>query len=274
MTEQWRPVPSLPGYEASDLGNIRRTRRDGRLVRVQGDPGPCGFITTDVNAGGEWVCARLGTLVAEAWHGPRPDGTEVRRLDGDPLNDRADNLAYGSADDVRADHRVRAEREREAGLPELCPLGHQCADSWLGNWGQRFCPACRKLVSRDAYQRNRDYHRDYYERNRERFTVKPAETACVDCGATVEQDQRSPGGLFLRCDPCRTEVQQEYARRYRERNPQPPAPPRQASCQDCGTDLPPKAGTGPVKKRCAACEGEHKRAYHRAWRRKVGRVAA
>jgi hypothetical protein len=35
-------------------------------------------------------------LVALAFLGPCPDGQEVRHLDGDPLNNRVDNLEYGS----------------------------------------------------------------------------------------------------------------------------------------------------------------------------------
>lgn len=35
-------------------------------------------------------------LVALTFLGPRPKGQEVRHLDGNPLNNRADNLAYGT----------------------------------------------------------------------------------------------------------------------------------------------------------------------------------
>lgn len=36
------------------------------------------------------------SLVATAFWGPRPEGQEVRHLDGNPKNNRADNLAYGT----------------------------------------------------------------------------------------------------------------------------------------------------------------------------------
>lgn len=35
-------------------------------------------------------------LVARTFHGPHPKGQEVRHLDGNPRNNRADNLAYGT----------------------------------------------------------------------------------------------------------------------------------------------------------------------------------
>ncbi len=33
-TEQWRPVPSLPGYEASDLGRVRYGKRGEPLTQT------------------------------------------------------------------------------------------------------------------------------------------------------------------------------------------------------------------------------------------------
>lgn len=38
----------------------------------------------------------LHRLVAEAWHGMPASGQEVRHLDGDKLNNRPDNLAWGT----------------------------------------------------------------------------------------------------------------------------------------------------------------------------------
>jgi hypothetical protein len=141
MTEQWRHVASLPGYEASDLGRVRGPRGGVR----QGSVGPCGFLTIQVSVNGEQSCRRIGTLVAEAWLGPPPTGLQVRRLDGDTLNDRVANLAYGTWADVRADHLARAERERAAGASDTCPLGHRYADWRQWNWGERYCPTCRQL---------------------------------------------------------------------------------------------------------------------------------
>ncbi len=140
MSEQCRPMPNLPGYEASDLGLVRYGRR--QTVRT-GSPGPCGFRTVSLTRNGVRRFVRVGTLVAEAWIGPRPL-LEVRRLDGDPLNDRVSTSPTAARLTSRADHAARAERERSAGAPDICPSGHRYADSWLGDWGKRFCPGCRR----------------------------------------------------------------------------------------------------------------------------------
>lgn len=37
---------------------------------------------------------KVATLVCTVFHGPRPDGHEVAHLNGDPLDNRAENLAW------------------------------------------------------------------------------------------------------------------------------------------------------------------------------------
>jgi hypothetical protein len=57
MTEVWRIVPNLEGYEASNLGRVRSLRRGPARVLV-GTVGPSGFRTVTVSAlagpGGTW----------------------------------------------------------------------------------------------------------------------------------------------------------------------------------------------------------------------------
>jgi len=40
--------------------------------------------------------SQVHQLVARTFHGPQPEGQDVRHLDGNPQNNRADNLAYGT----------------------------------------------------------------------------------------------------------------------------------------------------------------------------------
>lgn len=44
-------------------------------------------------------------LVLEAFVGPRPDGLEARHRDGDPTNNRLDNLLWGTSSDNENDKR-------------------------------------------------------------------------------------------------------------------------------------------------------------------------
>jgi HNH endonuclease len=64
-----------------------------------------------VSIGGEKVY--LHHLVAEAWHGPRPDGAPVLHHDDDPLNPEADNLRFGSHAENAADARRNRRSSRK-----------------------------------------------------------------------------------------------------------------------------------------------------------------
>ncbi len=174
--ETWRPIPGHSGYEVSGLGRVRSMRHKHPGI-LRSSPGPCGFRTVQLSDRGEITCNRVGSLVTLAWVGPRPSGAEVRRLDGDTLNDRADNVAYGTIEEVQADHAARARREEEAGAPTHCAYGHRFADSWLGDYGNRYCPECDRC--------------------------KPPVTQCSDCGADFQQKAVTSGRYFKRCEPCR-----------------------------------------------------------------------
>lgn len=67
--------------------------------------------------------AYIHGLVAEAFHGPRPEGMEVRHLDGNRLNNDATNLRWGTRsqnmrDKERHGTAPRGERHPQAKLTE------------------------------------------------------------------------------------------------------------------------------------------------------------
>ena len=109
--EQWRSIPSLPGYEASSLGRIRS------LDRVRGFQGRWGWterrhrgrilrLKVKSNGTSEYRCfyadgetyPQVNRAVCEAFHGPAPSPDhEAAHLDGNSLNDRASNLTWATA---------------------------------------------------------------------------------------------------------------------------------------------------------------------------------
>lgn len=52
---------------------------------------------------GRWSQHGVHIAVCTAYHGPRPDGQVVRHLDGNPRNNRADNLCWGTGAENEAD---------------------------------------------------------------------------------------------------------------------------------------------------------------------------
>lgn len=111
MNEIWKDIPGYEGrYQASDMGRIRSVDRfvscgqggrgsrlvRGRVLRPAGQKtDPHLRVTLGHKANGTPV----HTLVALTFLGPRPHGADIRHLDGDPLNNSASNLEYGSRTD-------------------------------------------------------------------------------------------------------------------------------------------------------------------------------
>jgi HNH endonuclease len=107
--EEWRDVPSLPEWQASSLGRVRlkafeqkmpnggvRLRQPKPLIGMLKHKGPRQrqLFYRGLRSRGKNL--RVHQMVCEAFHGPRPDGYIVMHLDENPLNNRADNLAWGT----------------------------------------------------------------------------------------------------------------------------------------------------------------------------------
>lgn len=129
MPEVWKPIPDFPGYEVSDLGNVRSLDRwpaykDGRRRFLQGTtlkPGLWWGKTGRVikkrgksarrtvairNSSGRKVTCRVARLVLLAHVGPPPfPGADCRHLDDNSLNDQVSNLAWGTRADNADDKR-------------------------------------------------------------------------------------------------------------------------------------------------------------------------
>lgn len=148
--ERWRAVPNQADYEVSDHGRVRsldRVVRNGRGFRpVAGallscTTGKRGYPVVKFYPGGT-VCVH--TLVLTTFVEPRPDGADARHLDGNPLNNRLDNLAWGTRIENVADmarhgrnactNTERCPREHRLVLPNLVPRQLRR--------GRRDCRAC------------------------------------------------------------------------------------------------------------------------------------
>lgn len=101
--EVWKPVPLWPEYEASDLGAVRRV---GSSRALRGWSDKDGYLRIVFSRGKTRRTLSVHKAVAEAFFGLPADGLQVRHLDGDPSNNAACNLAYGTAKE-NADDRVR-----------------------------------------------------------------------------------------------------------------------------------------------------------------------
>lgn len=92
MTEEWCPVPGFPNVEASPLGRVRfcglpaPTKLWGVYEYV--------YIPASVSAVKYRRTQSVHALVARAFLGERPARHAVDHVDGNPQNNRLDNLEY------------------------------------------------------------------------------------------------------------------------------------------------------------------------------------
>lgn len=104
--EEWRDIDGAVGYQVSNLGRIRSSwSRGGSNPEqptptkpwrvIKGSTHKLGYKMFDLTKGG--AREYLHRIVAKTFHGfpPSPD-SEVRHLDGNPRNNRADNLQWGT----------------------------------------------------------------------------------------------------------------------------------------------------------------------------------
>lgn len=130
MSAEWRPVAGWEGlYEVSSDGQVRSLPRPGarrnriyagrtlkQRVRLDGHP------EVGLSRVGAQSTRTVHQLVCEAFHGARPDGMEVRHLDGNPANNNASNLAWGNRSENELD-KVRHGTQYNVNKSH-CPQGH------------------------------------------------------------------------------------------------------------------------------------------------------
>lgn len=110
--ERWLPIAGHEGrYEVSDQGRVRSLRMvNGVVDRPRKYPlilaaslDGRGYPTVTLAKCNAKETRRVHVLVAETFLGPRPFGFVVRHIDGDSLNARLANLAYGTPAENEAD---------------------------------------------------------------------------------------------------------------------------------------------------------------------------
>lgn len=87
--ERWKQIPGLKNYEASNLGRIRSLVRETPKVLKQ---------NTDIKGYSRISIFQknyhVGALILIAFKGLRPKGMECSHLDGNPKNNKINNLKW------------------------------------------------------------------------------------------------------------------------------------------------------------------------------------
>ena len=181
MAEIWKPVVGYEGhYEVSNLGNVRSVDRTvvyktGQTRHYKGRPLKLkpshGYWRVELSRNSKPTCFQVHRLVLSAFVGPLPEGKEVCHNNGNPGDNRLENLRYGTKSENNLD-RVKHGTHQETRKTH-CPRGHRLADPNLRadqkRRGKRVCLACGRAAAYVAYRKElkpfkREISDKYYEK--------------------------------------------------------------------------------------------------------------
>jgi hypothetical protein len=84
-----KPIPGHPGYSAAADGRIKGPQR-----WLKPFPDKRGYLRFNTFHNGKWVQLGVHAAVCAAFHGVRPEGMHAAHLNGDPQDNRAENLKW------------------------------------------------------------------------------------------------------------------------------------------------------------------------------------
>lgn len=149
--ERWRLIPGYGDcYFISDKGRVLSLNRHDPHVMLQTSD-KRGYSMVQLSHANRTYNRFVHQLVAEAFHGPCPEGLECRHLNGNKMDNRALNLKWGTQSENSFD-RVRHGTHHEAAKTH-CSNGHPFdADNTYrrpSRPNSRDCRACH----RERYER-------------------------------------------------------------------------------------------------------------------------
>ena len=156
---EWRPLPGFDGlYEVSSEGEVRSvdrevTKSNGVTARHRGVvlrayENPHGRLLVYPRRNGRRTSVYVHHAVAEAFHGPRPEGMKVLHDNGQSVDNRAVNLYYGTSsqnthDSVRHGTHHFARRTHCSNGHEFTPENTRARSD-----GGRRCLTCEREKER------------------------------------------------------------------------------------------------------------------------------
>lgn len=150
MTEEFRPIPGYPNYEASSLGRIRRCvggRGAGKGRCLSPKPHKYGYELYGLSHSDRVKYESGHRLVCLAFHGlPPDDNSQAAHEDGNPRNNVPGNLSWktptaNAADKIKHGTHIDGERHHNAKLTReaVAELRTLRAQGWtFKRLGERF----------------------------------------------------------------------------------------------------------------------------------------
>lgn len=182
--ERWLPIPGYEGlYEVSDHGRVKTLRRQSCFTNRWGNPSyrtipesirkvrthpNGGHLDLTLSKDGKKKHWFVHTLVLLAFEGGRPaPDVEIRHMDGDPTNNKLENLRYDSHEE-NVNDMLHVHNTHVYKSATHCIHGHQfdAANTYIRPDGNRDCRQCAKDRRKNG-NRHTLYMREYRRRKRE-----------------------------------------------------------------------------------------------------------
>lgn len=159
--ERWRPIYGYEGlYEVSDWGRIKSLPRNttrGGIMKLS--VGQHGVLVVNLTKDGIQRVHLVHHLVLVAFDRPCPDGLEGCHGDGNPANNRRENLRWDTHEANMQDM-IRHGTAHWQGQTH-CVNGHEYTpeNTKLNKKGARVCVTCASARSRAFYEAHPESYR-------------------------------------------------------------------------------------------------------------------
>lgn len=186
--EVWRFVVRDDRYQVSSHGRVY-SEVTARYLKIGKSNTSGNYIVHRVTLaskdGSRPKSVTVASLVAEAFHGPRPDGYHVCHNDGDSGNNHYTNLRYGTRSDNAQDSLRHGTHVNAA--KTHCPKGHPYEDDNVTT-----------IVGADGYKRRNC--RTCSSQHASRISKRLAEQLGLERSPTPE-NRRRKSGFWVRLTP-------------------------------------------------------------------------
>lgn len=150
---EWRPVPGFEGiYSVSNQGEVRRDApaagaTAGRILRAGSGGWHRSYAYVALRKNGKAGSFAVHRLVTLAFLGEPGDGQEVRHLNGQPKDNRLENLRWGTKRENMADKLIHGTYRNGNTDKTHCVNGHEFTpENTRRSKLQRTCKTCARAA--------------------------------------------------------------------------------------------------------------------------------
>lgn len=101
-----KECPSYPGYWATEEGHVYSLKGRTVPLRLTGCLNKDGYYRVGIRVEGRLTVIPIHRIISDAFLGKKAKGLVTRHLNGDPKDNRATNLAYGTDKENKQDQLI------------------------------------------------------------------------------------------------------------------------------------------------------------------------